>query len=767
MGGPIAVKNAADTWVNQNAAAKNYNQKSRLFIRSQASNNKYAWLYFNKPWPAGATIISAKLRLYSADAWTGSTTLTVQRAAAKWGVNKVNYNNMPGVTGATASVTQSGTNPDELYEIDVTALVQAVANGAPWYGFRVSTNRTGDSSFHSAQSPKGNKRPVLIVTWSDAPDQADGLSPAGGRSISIASPILTWEFSDPSGDQNHAQVQVQFGASEALLNAGTATWDSGQIPSESPQLDLSQLVNLLADPGFESGAAPSGWTITNGTAANGTTTPRSGTRNMAVTATAAGSVTIESPKYAVTPGMLASARAYFRAATTGRTIGVYARWRTAAGVYISDTPVANITDNTAGYTLGASASGIAPPTAGLVSFLAVISGAAAGEVHYLDDGDVSWGMGPAWTPTVAGAQPWWRSRSFDGAGLPSPWSLAVQYTHTAKGVLTITSPAAPASNFLWEGSPTVSWTFTGTTQKAYQVAIALTSDPENWLWDSGKITSADTSVAIPFGIIKDASVSYRILVRIWDTVNREAIPNDPVYVEATRDATIAYDNAVATVTSLAAVSDAVWPIEHLTFIRATAPDYFQLQRSEDGGTTWYYVDEKLPSEITAGGTNYAWDDVGPAPYVAYVWRVVAVVAGKQSGTNPTVSGQVRRLAPFLMRKDGTDGVCFINPQRSRQFLDIQELHERMDGAPVLVTQLLGGSAGHVSGRFVDNQPDGVTAKTMKQRFLRLRRDSGQKMKLAIADETLDVYAYNFKIDSVTDASGITYAAEFDWVEATS
>jgi hypothetical protein len=602
------VKHAVDTWVNQVLPTQNYKTKLRMTLRTQASNNKYGFIHFNRPWPTGATIISAKLRLYAAEAWAGSNTITVQRPNAKWGINRINYNNMPGVVAGTATLTQSGTADGALYEVDVTTLVQAVASGAPWYGFRIAHSSTADVHIHSAQSSNGDKRPTLFVVWSDAPDEPDNLRPAGGRSVSPGKQWLSWTFSDVSGDQNLAAVQVQFGASEAALNAGTATFDTGTVASSEPELDLS---------------------------------------------------------------------------TT------------------------------------------------------------------------------AFVATVNGATSWWRCRNQDGAGLWSPWADAVSYVSTTKGVLTITSPTTG----IQDGSPTVTWTFTGQTQRAYQVILAKASAPKEWIYDSGKVTSTSLSHNIPFRTIIDASVNYIVTVRVWDTITREAIPNDTVYVEAsTASIPISY-GATAAVTGLTATPDLLRPKMDLNFSRSSAPDQFQLQRSSDGGVTWRYIDEALPSEITAGGTAYTWTDPTAAQYVQYQWRVIAVVGGVGSNSAPTVSGIVARLCPVLMRKDATDACFFMNPERDRQRFNVQGLHERMTGPPVLVTQRVGGQGGHVRGRFVSEAPGGAyTPAVQKASFLSMEADSGQRMVLSIANETLEVVAYNFNIDTITDSGGVTYVAEFDWVE---
>lgn len=603
------VKNAVDTWVNNAAQAKNYNQKQKLWLKSSA---KRGYIYFSKPWPNGVTIISARLKVYQVENWAGSVTLTVQRAVAKWSVNKINWTNQPGTTGSTATLTKGGGgSAGDEWDIDVTALVQAVANGSPWYGFRLTTNRATDGAIWSAQASQGAMRPILEVEWSEAPDEPENLKPGGGRAVSIGKPTFTFDYNDASGDDSLTSIQVQIATSEANANAGTSLiFDSGEVAASAPEHDGDLL-----------------------------------------------------------PG-----------------------------------------------------SGIS--------------------------------VGSTW---------WWRVRAKDDTGLWSAWADAVSFTRVAKGVLTITGDIGGGN--IYEPSPTVSWTFTGV-QRAFELALYKTSNLTTPIWTSGKITSTATSMAISEGkIVQTTGETYRVVLRVYDATSREGTPGDPAWVEAVVSGLVVNtDGGVTPPNTLAASSDPVKPVMHLTWQRAAAPDSFAIVRSPDGGTTWYYVDEVLAAEATTGGTGYAYDDITAAPYKDYSWSVLAVVAGRQSVGSNGVTGKIRRLAPFLMRKDQSDLVCFLNPERSRKRLDKQELHQPLSGAPVVVTQRLGGFGGTVSGRFVDDVLTGVTAKDMYDRFERMRLSAGEELILHTANETFKVVAYNMNTEVLPDASGITYAASFDWVQ---
>ena len=46
-------------------------------------------------------------------------------------------------------------------------------------------------------------------------------------------------------------------------------------------------------------------------------------------------------------------------------------------------------------------------------------------------------------------------------------------------------------------------------------------------WDSGKVTSAATSITVPSGKITEANKVFTVAVRVWDTKQREPRANSP------------------------------------------------------------------------------------------------------------------------------------------------------------------------------------------------------------------------------------------------
>lgn len=610
MGSPVPIKNAVDAWGDE-ATGRTRPNTAKLHVRGGVGTGRYAWLYFNKIWPEeNIRIVSAYLQVYNVDAISISTTLNAYLLTGKWDVDKVRY---PGpAVGSFASVTKATAVAGEQWNINVTSLLQTAVNSGAWFGFRLTQSTTTSRTWHASESTTGRLRPTLVVEWAEIPDEPTDLTPSGGLAVSLAKPVLTYDYSDAMGDMILGSHQLQFGASTSALDAGTTTYDSGEVATSAPEFDTTL-------------AAYSGW---------------AGLADLALTA-----------------------------------------WR------------CRVRDVTSG----------------------------------------EW----------------------------SPWADSVLFQRYTKGVLTITGDIATS---LREGAPFVQWTFTGRTQEAYQVAVAYSDATDDWIWDSGRVVSTDTSFVIPFGVIVDTTRTYTVIVRIWDTVNRVSTPGDRAYVEAKTVAlTATYDATVTNITSLAMASDPLLPRAILTFSRATAPDTFQVLRSDDNAS-WQFYMEVEAADALVSGTNYQIIDPGAPSYKTWYWKVVPVSTGHRMGTGMVVSGTVRRLAPFLYRPDGTDACVFLNPQRERGFTDVQAIHTPVGGDNVMVTQRLGKKTGRVRGRFITDALSGVTADEMLKRFLRLRRDSGMPMMVATANETVTAVALNFWYDILTDTSGITYDAAFDWME---
>lgn len=211
---------------------------SYLTVGSGASGRQ-AFVYFNRPFPLGVTIASATLRLTqqrAADV-SASRTLTAAPVVASWLESKITWNNAPGVGTPTASsAAQTGTGTaGRVIEIDVTAIMQAVANGAAWYGLRVVSNDANILPLFSREAGQG--APTLEVTWSDAPQTPTRLVPSAGRAVSVARPVLSWDATEL------AAYQVQLNGSDSW---GSPATDTGEVAADLPQYALTSDIAIDA-----------------------------------------------------------------------------------------------------------------------------------------------------------------------------------------------------------------------------------------------------------------------------------------------------------------------------------------------------------------------------------------------------------------------------------------------------------------------------------------------------------------------------------------
>lgn len=533
------VETGTDTYAFLTKPSSNFGYDHTLNVQL---NTQRAFLWLKSPVPVGATVISAHLFLYGVGNWGSSTAVTLQRVSASWTGSQLTWNSQPGTTGSTVVVTQTNPASGTPWDFDVTALLQSVANGAAYYGFRLTSGNASSTSFYSLNSIRTDWRPVLVVTWSDAPGTPHTLSPSGGRAVSIAKPILRFDYVDVSGSQGLSAVQVQIDTAGNFVTPG---FDSGTVASSVPELDL-------------------------------TTT-----------------------------------------AYAGLSVGVSTQWRV---------------------------------------------------------------------------------RTQDAAGLWSGWSDPATFTRTAQPTLTLTNPAVSPNNFVSEFTPPITWTHTGT-QSAWQIQIALDSDPNHPLHDTGKITGTATlAYTLPAGVLKVQGATYRVTLRIWDNVSREATPGDPTYVEVARAFFFNLSATVATVTSLTAVPSPIGlPAVVLTWNRSTAPDSFTITR--DG----VRVTNVLPGAVFVSGTQYSYTDLGLAPNVSHTWSVQAVVNGITSASNPTAVAQTRGstaiwlsspelglLVPVVI----TGGASYDMPETAAVYYPVGPF------AAVRVSQARRGLEGSISGRIV-------------------------------------------------------------------
>lgn len=239
--GTSILRNASDTYISEKYKTSNYANTATMYLTGAGSaDSRYGFVYFTLPFPRGVKIQSAKVRFWNGQLWSGAVNLAVARTATSWSVSKVNWNNQPTTTGTQPNITKTNAAAKTMWEIDVTALMQLVSDGAAWYGFRVwINNNTAGKWVYSTQA--SSLKPELEVTWSDAPQAPSVLTPSGGRVVSIDKPTLSFNFTDVAGDKTiqAAEIQIDPAANGTTPAWTTATANPGGLPLDSAQVDLS------------------------------------------------------------------------------------------------------------------------------------------------------------------------------------------------------------------------------------------------------------------------------------------------------------------------------------------------------------------------------------------------------------------------------------------------------------------------------------------------------------------------------------------------
>jgi hypothetical protein len=177
---------------------------------------------------AGRQVAQAKLVAtmeYVASAT--SRTVTVQRHAkpTSAGMPGLTWNNRPGVLAGSSPVSVAQAPNVQTREFDVTADLQAIANGGLYYGWRITTTHSADSwkvyGFASILPMR------LEVTLADTPVTPNGVGPNG--ITSLAAPVVTWQ-TPPGLISAQVQVDEENGDfSSVLFDTGVETTTVGEM----------------------------------------------------------------------------------------------------------------------------------------------------------------------------------------------------------------------------------------------------------------------------------------------------------------------------------------------------------------------------------------------------------------------------------------------------------------------------------------------------------------------------------------------------------
>ena len=183
----------------------------------------------------GRTIESAVLSVPVKDSWAAQT-LTATPIDEDWGPRKTTWNNQPALRGGAIAQAQSAKTDGQRVEINVTAHVQAVANGAKHYGWQITTGSGANNRVYGFNATQNvvNDAWKLVIDFTEAPEEPSDLSPNG--SLVAIEPVLTFDFVDTGG------ASTEMAALNVRVNttaSATGAWDSGEIAATLPEFNLA------------------------------------------------------------------------------------------------------------------------------------------------------------------------------------------------------------------------------------------------------------------------------------------------------------------------------------------------------------------------------------------------------------------------------------------------------------------------------------------------------------------------------------------------
>ena len=330
----------------------------------------------NNPGSAGgSTTVTGPAGTLTAHGGSGGAASGVSGAGGTGSANTVHFNG--GAGGSNGSFGTSGF---------VTG-----AGGGSSAGSAIAGN-PGDAVSSTAASQGGIPAdPGSGPGGAGAVYNKNGSTPASGPSGGGGGGWGSTSGSSAGGGGAQGQVRVTYTMAVPAL-ASTAV-----LPMVPVQVLAAWLLNFLTgqNAGFEGGIGA--WAATtNCTIAATSAQARTGTGALAVTSTStiacqAGTADIGTPAAVianalpVTGGQVVTGSAWFRAATTGRSVRTTFMWFSSTGLWLfTQSNGTFVNDTTSGWTQ-ATATAVVPPGASYAVMTAWVQFPAIGEVHYVDD----------------------------------------------------------------------------------------------------------------------------------------------------------------------------------------------------------------------------------------------------------------------------------------------------------------------------------------------------------------------------------------------
>lgn len=317
-----------------------------------------------------------------------------------------------------------------------------------------------------------------------------------------------------------------------------------------------------------------------------------------------------------------------------------------------------------------------------------------------------------------GSTRYWRVRAQDDDGNQSDWSTVASMTKVAKGDVAITHPTDGGD--VHTHTPSITHTLSAGTQEATEYILKQWDRVgQEWqqIWKRGKKTTADTELEIPKHLIKkedaidDHDFPYRIIVRVWDTEDRQHTAGDLAYSEAKNDFRFHRPDG-----DIVDDIDAAQLVPKAPYVRIRfhysdpVPDYFALRVTRPGADP-VFVDQRIePGDLqnpVGPEFNYEYDYWDAIPGEETVYHMCPVV--NDAGELKVITGNAETTLAtevwgIWVTRPSTGEMLFVAGKGSVSATigESSTAHTPIGRrAPVLITDSIRGFEGSFSGMLID------------------------------------------------------------------
>ncbi|MGH3500557.1 MAG: DUF7594 domain-containing protein [Nocardioidaceae bacterium] len=360
-----------------------------------------------------------------------------------------------------------------------------------------------------------------------------------------------------------------------------------------------------------------------------------------------------------------------------------------------------------------------------------------------------------------GASRYWRVRVQDGAGQWSGWSDVAKMRYVAQPALSLTIPQPAPDNIVTDPSPTIEWSYAGTSARwrlGLQRLADSSSSPDDDVYSSGWQDGTADQWTIPTRAHLRDNHNYRVYVRVEDAVDREGVPGHPAFAYVSQAFHFDDDDTYDPPDTLTVAQVGTSPWVKVTWTRTGAPDAWIIRR--DGKVIATDLD---PGDVLESGSTYSWTDYGADGNTEHTYRVQALVNHKATANGPTKNITTKPT-----------GIWLVDPERYIQVQiygtdpgtwnasDAFSIYSPLRGNfTVKIAQSQRGAEGSVQGMLISD--DTHTAHEWAHLMERIRNSPSRPVTLAFPTRTLTA-ALGDIVTGVTDASD-RYTVSFDFWEA--